>query len=88
MKSMIKRILIRILTSVVNRLGMEQVKEKSIDKNYLLNQFFTMVKNCGVPKNHDIDIAANHGTWTREAMEFFAIAKYTLVEPQVNLKAQ
>lgn len=89
MKKLIKKILISLLKPVVNRLGMVQVKTKTkaVDKNYLLNSFFTMLNRCGLEVNHIVDIGANHGTWTRKALEYFPNAKYTLVEPQLQLSS-
>jgi len=34
-----------------------------------------------------VDVGANHGTWTRETLNYFPDAIYTLVEPQYWLKS-
>ena len=51
-----------------------------------LDPFFRLLKRFGFAPKHILDIGANHGLWTREAMRFFPDARYTLVEPQDNLK--
>ncbi|HEY9167872.1 MAG TPA: FkbM family methyltransferase [Lutibacter sp.] len=41
----------------------------------------------GFYPNHIVDVGANHGTWTREALKYFPDAHYTILEPQEWLKA-
>jgi FkbM family methyltransferase len=52
-----------------------------------LDPFFALVKGLGFEPKYILDIGANRGTWTREALRFFPDAHYTLVEPQDYLKA-
>jgi FkbM family methyltransferase len=52
-----------------------------------LDPFFALLKRFGFAPKHILDIGANHGLWTREALRFFPDARYTLVEPQDYLKA-
>jgi FkbM family methyltransferase len=52
-----------------------------------LDPFFRLLKDFGFAPKHILDIGANHGLWTREAIRFFPDARYTLVEPQDHLKA-
>jgi FkbM family methyltransferase len=40
----------------------------------------------GFTPHHIVDVGANHGTWTREALRYFPDAYYTLLEPQNWLK--
>jgi FkbM family methyltransferase len=51
-----------------------------------LNKFFRVLKKFQFDPKHIIDVGANHGMWTREAIRFFPSAQYTLVEPQAELK--
>jgi FkbM family methyltransferase len=51
-----------------------------------LDPFFLLLKRFGFAPKHILDIGANHGLWTREAIRFFPDARYTLVEPQDHLK--
>lgn len=55
-------------------------------KNSLLEVFFENLKAIGFTPNHVIDVGANHGTWTRETLNYFPNAYYTLLEPQEWLK--
>src|SRR6201999_3483658 len=52
----------------------------------LLGSFFGALKKAGFSPRHILDVGANHGLWTRQAMVFFPDAQYTLVEPQDELK--
>ena len=51
-----------------------------------LEPFFILLRRFGFAPKHILDVGANHGLWTREAMKFFPDAHYTLVEPQDYLK--
>jgi len=51
-----------------------------------LSNFFPLIKKLGFDPKHILDVGANHGTWTREALQYFPQAHYTLVEPQNDLK--
>jgi FkbM family methyltransferase len=52
-----------------------------------LRAFFFMLKGHGFAPSHVVDVGANRGLWTREAIRFFPDAEYTLVEPQGTLKS-
>ena len=43
-----------------------------------LDPFFTLLKRLGFAPKHILDIGANRGLWTREAIKFFPDARYTL----------
>ena len=49
--------------------------------------FFTMLKRQSFQPRRIYDVGANHGIWTRCAIEYFPNALYTLVEPQDHLKS-
>lgn len=55
-------------------------------KNYLLSNFYNTLKKINFEPKHIVDIGANHGTWSREALQYFPDAYYTLLEPQEWLK--
>ena len=57
-------------------------KSKSNDKNALLFNFYNTLKKIEFEPKHIVDVGANHGTWTREALLYFPDAFYTLLEPQ------
>ena len=54
---------------------------------YLQAQFFQCIKNLGFNPSHIVDVGANRGTWTRNALQFFPDAYYSLFEPQAYLSA-
>src|SRR5688572_22017204 len=89
MKNAIRNILAAILDPVVTRLGYVSTKNKtaSAGKNSLLHTLFTNLKAIGFIPAHVIDIGANHGTWTREALKYFPDSRFTLLEPQEYMQA-
>jgi FkbM family methyltransferase len=63
-------------------LGYKQKKKKLAP----LPAFFTVLKEHGFAPTNIIDIGANRGAWTRSAAQFFPDARYTLIEPQADLR--
>jgi FkbM family methyltransferase len=53
---------------------------------WALKSLFPVLKGFGFDPKHILDIGANTGLWTREAINYFPRAHYTLVEPQDELK--
>jgi FkbM family methyltransferase len=83
----------KILKRVINKLGytLNKVNKNSHplntnNKGYLLFNFYETLKKIGFIPKHIVDIGANHGTWTREALSNFPDAYFTLLEPQNWLK--
>src|SRR5580658_7610828 len=77
----------RILHFVLAKLGYRIVRiEESPRPSEGLSPFFILLKRFGFAPKHILDIGANKGLWTREALRFFPGARYTLVEPQDDLK--
>jgi FkbM family methyltransferase len=58
----------------------------SVVPNCGLSNFFPLIKKFGFDPKHIVDVGANHGSWTREAVQYFPRAHYTLVEPQHELR--
>jgi len=83
MKKTIKSILIKIINPIAVKLGYTLAKSR---KNELLDNFYNVIKEMGIEINHIVDVGANHGTWTREALLHFPHAHFTMVEPQEWLK--
>ncbi|OFY88318.1 MAG: FkbM family methyltransferase [Bacteroidetes bacterium RIFCSPLOWO2_12_FULL_31_6] len=83
MKKLLKSILIKIFHPLAIKLGYIRAKN---DKNKLLDNFYNILKQMDLKVNHIVDIGANHGTWTREALLHFPNAHYTMIEPQEWLK--
>ena len=78
----------RLLHLVLAKLGYRIVKIQDGPRpSEGLNPFFALLKRLGFEPKYILDIGANRGTWTREALKFFPDARYTLVEPQDYLKA-
>lgn len=76
----------KVIESIFLKLGYKRNKERNNDKNDLLLNFYNTLKQFGFNPKHIVDIGANHGTWTREALRHFPDAYYTLLEPQGWLK--
>ncbi len=89
----------KILKKLFRKLGLRILKEKNYlklvknssyvsgvnSKNRVLDLFFNTIKKQGFKPVTIIDVGAHKGTWTKECMKFFPVAKYYLFEPQQNL---
>jgi FkbM family methyltransferase len=77
----------RLVQSFLKPFGLRLVRLNSFGKpSYGLDVLFPLLKRCGFAPKHVVDVGANHGTWTRKAIEYFPDASYLLVEPQDQLK--
>ncbi|WP_367773668.1 FkbM family methyltransferase [Flavobacterium sp. WC2421] len=83
----------KALKRIFNKLGYTVSKVKTHNpvlntnsKDYLLFNFYDTLKKFNFYPKHIVDIGANHGTWTRETLQHFPDAYYTLLEPQHWLK--
>lgn len=86
MKKQLKKILNK-LGCTLSRVNINQhTIQNTNSKNYLLFNFYDTLKKMGFTPHHIVDVGANHGTWTREALHHFPEAYYTLLEPQNWLK--
>ena len=54
--------------------------------NFQLPLLFSALRARGFLPKHIVDVGANHGSWTRAALNYFPEAYYTLIEPQDYLK--
>ena len=61
-----------------------KVNNKS-EKNKLISDFFTILKEIKFTPKHIVDVGANRGLWTREVIDCCPNAYYTLFEPQEYL---
>jgi FkbM family methyltransferase len=90
LKKKIKIFVLKLINPIAIRLGyVRNNKRQQIDvynKNILLSTLFNNLKAMGFVPKHIVDIGANHGTWTREVLDHFPDAHYTLLEPQYWLK--
>src|SRR5687768_12049854 len=55
-------------------------------KKGLLDNFFSVLNQINFYPKHIVDVGANHGTWTREAIKYFPDAFFTLLEPQFHME--
>jgi FkbM family methyltransferase len=55
-------------------------------KNNLLHTFYGILKSARFHPKHIVDVGANHGTWTREALQYFPGCRFTLLEPQAQMQ--
>ncbi|MFZ2282373.1 MAG: FkbM family methyltransferase [Lutibacter sp.] len=82
---------IKLLVPIITKIGyvkkVNKVEVNEFNKNHLLYNFFTNILTMGFNPKHIVDIGANHGTWTREALKYFPEAHYTLLEPQKWLES-
>lgn len=81
----------KAIKRIISGTGYELRKKKAsqqtdFHKDQLLIHFYTILKKFGFTPNHIVDVGANHGTWTREALHHFPDARFTLLEPQAWLK--
>jgi FkbM family methyltransferase len=78
----------KIVKKILSIFGLTIAKKTTStnDKDYLLFNFYQTLKAFKFEPKHIVDVGANHGTWTREALNYFPDAYYTLVEPQHWLK--
>ncbi len=90
MKSFIKKVLGNLFNPIAVRIGYQKnvpVEEGTkIGKNELLSNFYDSLHKINFPVNHIVDVGANHGTWTREALKYFPEAYFSLLEPQGWMK--
>ena len=88
MKQTLKNILAKIFNPIAPKLGFIRIDTISYlnHKNSLLNNFYTILQQIGFKPRHIVDVGANHGTWTRETLNYYPDAYYTLLEPQYWLK--
>jgi len=54
--------------------------------DYGASVLFSTLKRFGFSPCLVLDVGANHGNWTRTALQFFPEAQYVLIEPQNHLK--
>ena len=93
MKRMIKRIFRRISDPIAFKLGYRRNNNENGDqghasyvKSNLLHNFYAILKSVQFKPVHIVDVGANKGDWTREALKEFPDCRFTLLEPQAHMK--
>ena len=89
MKRQIKSGFKKIFAPVASRMGyVKNSKQANVlpGKNDLLQNFYIVLQQISFTPKHIVDVGANHGTWTRETLNYFPDAYYTLLEPQRQME--
>lgn len=69
------------------RLQLYRAPVTTTTNNYGWGNIFALLRDHGFSPRFVVDVGANHGNWTREAIGYFPQAQYVLVEPQGQLAA-
>jgi FkbM family methyltransferase len=77
------KLLRRIVQRGLGSLGYQLTRKQPPRLGHTLQ----VLKGLGLSARHVVDVGANRGGWTREAVKYFPGARYTLVEPQEHLRA-
>jgi len=75
----------QIVQLILGKFGLQVVRSATV-MSYSLASYFQLLKQLGFSPRHVVDVGANRGMWTKEAMRFFPDSHYTLIEPQDHLK--
>ena len=92
MKKLLKNLLTFLFNPLAIKLGYIKKNRQSKNiytsnsKSGLLNNFYNILLEINFMPNHIVDVGANHGTWTREAIKYFPHSQFTLFEPQYWLE--
>jgi len=82
-----KKILIKIFNPLALKLGYVKRNnpKRILNKDSLIDNCCNNLKQMGFEAKHIIDVGANKGGWTREMLNHFPNAYYSLFEPQKKL---
>ncbi len=77
----------RLVSSSLRKLGFE-LRRIDLAKRRLspLESFLETWTRIGPAPSFIVDVGANHGKWTRTALQYFPDADYLLIEPQSELQ--
>lgn len=83
----VKKHLRKTLDAILEPLGYRRIspKKPALKETSLLAIFFGTISQMGFEPKHIIDIGANRGNWTRQTLNYYPNAFYTLLEPQADL---
>jgi FkbM family methyltransferase len=77
----------QLIHLIFRKFGYRLVRiEPPAKDRYPWDPLFSPLKQSGFSPRNIFDVGANHGNFTRAAVEFFPEARYTLIEPQDYLK--
>ena len=73
--------------SLLKPFGLRLSRLESVQApDYGAGVLFSTLKRFSFSPGCVLDVGANHGNWTREALKYFPEAEYLLIEPQDHLK--
>ncbi len=76
-----------LLQSLLRPFGLRLARLQGVQRReFGAEVLFSVLRQAGFAPAHILDVGANHGNWTRTALQFFPGAQYTLLEPQDPLK--
>jgi FkbM family methyltransferase len=76
-----------LVQSILRPFGLRLARLQSLQRqDYGAGVLFSTLTRFGFSPRCVLDVGANHGNWTREALKYFPGADYLLVEPQDHLK--
>lgn len=74
----------RCVQWALERMGCRLVRLNDLRRSPL-QDLLRLLRRFDFAPNHILDVGANRGMWTRQALEIFPDAHYTLLEPQQEL---
>ncbi len=78
----------RLVSSSLRKLGLELHRIDSTTRKLSpLESFLKTWTRIGPTPSLIVDVGANHGKWTRTALQYFPTADYLLIEPQRELQS-
>lgn len=76
-----------LIQSFLRPFGLRLTRLENLPRpDYGAPVLFSTLKRFGFSPRCIMDVGANHGNWTRAALEYFPKAEYVLIEPQDYLK--
>jgi FkbM family methyltransferase len=83
-----RNIIKKVTQATLSRFGLKLIRTNNpFQQTDPSIPFFLALKGLGFDPRHVIDVGANRGNWTRQAVKFFPNAYYTLIEPQDDLRS-
>ncbi|KAA1259815.1 hypothetical protein LF1_23520 [Rubripirellula obstinata] len=83
MMNLFKQLAVNMLQR--NGYAITNIKRRNVRPKDLRHGLFHLLREMGFRPNHIVDIGANRGLWTRDAVDFFPQCQYTLLEPNKQL---
>ena len=76
-----------LIQSLLRPFGLRLARlETGATREFGVDVLFSVLRRSDFAPTHILDVGANHGNWTRSALQLFPDAQYILLEPQDRLK--